>query len=54
MATAQSSHMFDQASWRIIKEFVGIYGVKMDYTKITKLSRDKLSRKLTAACRCVK
>ena len=44
MATAQSSHMFDQRSWRIIKEFVGIYGVKMDYTKITKLSRDKLSK----------
>ena len=43
MATAQSSHMFDQRSWRIIKEFVGIYGIKMDYTKITKLSRDKLS-----------
>lgn len=44
MATAQSSHRFDQRSWRIIKEFVGIYGVKMDYTKITKLSRDKLSK----------
>ena len=43
MATAQSSHMFDQASWRIIKEFTGIYGVKMDYSKIAKLSRDKLS-----------
>jgi hypothetical protein len=44
MATAQSSHRFDQASWRVIKEFVGIYGIKMDYTKITKLSRDKLSK----------
>ena len=45
MATAQSSsHMFDQRSWRIIKEFTGIYGVKMDYTKIAKLSRDKLSK----------
>jgi len=43
MATAQSSRRFDQASWRVIKEFVGIYGVKMDYTKIAKLSRDKLS-----------
>ncbi len=38
-----NSHKFDQASWRIIKEFVGIYGVKMDYSKIAKLSRDKLS-----------
>ena len=38
-----NSHKFDQASWRIIKEFVGIYGVKMNYTKIAKLSRDKLS-----------
>lgn len=44
MATAQTSHMFDQRSWRIIKEFVGIYGIKMDYSKITKLSRDKLSK----------
>ena len=44
MATAQSSHRFDQRSWRIIKEFVGIYGVKMDYSKIAKLSRDKLSK----------
>ena len=38
------SHTFDGRSWRIIKEFTGIYGVKMDYTKITKLSRDKLSK----------
>ena len=37
-------HTFDGRSWRIIKEFTGIYGVKMDYTKITKLSRDKLSK----------
>jgi hypothetical protein len=37
-------HTFDGRSWRIIKEFTGIYGVKMNYTKITKLSRDKLSK----------
>lgn len=37
------SHKFDQASWRVIKEFTGIYGVKMDYGKIKNLSRDKLS-----------
>ena len=36
-------HTFDGRSWRIIKEFTGIYGVKMDYSKIAKLSRDKLS-----------
>lgn len=36
-------HAFDGRSWRIIKEFVGIYGIKMDYTKIAKLSRKKLS-----------
>lgn len=44
MATSVNPHMFDQRSWRIIKEFVGIYNIKMDYTKITKLSRDKLSK----------
>ena len=37
------SHTFDGRSWRIIKEFTGIYGVKMNYSKIAKLSRDKLS-----------
>ena len=39
-----SSHTFDQRSWRIIKEFAGIYGIKMDYTKIAKLPRTKLSK----------
>ena len=33
-----SKHRFDQASWRIIKEFVGIYGLKMDYSAIFKLT----------------
>jgi len=28
-------HKFAQAPWRIIREFVGIYGVKMDYSRIT-------------------
>lgn len=37
------SHAFDGRSWRIIKEFAGIYGVKMNYSKIAKLSRNKLS-----------
>tara|TARA_B100000459_G_scaffold82305_1_gene46028 strand:- start:84 stop:797 length:714 start_codon:yes stop_codon:yes gene_type:complete len=37
------SHTFDQASWRVIREFAGIYGVKLNYAKIKNLSRDKLS-----------
>ena len=32
-----TQHVFDQASWRVIKEFVGIYGIKMDYSTICKL-----------------
>lgn len=31
------SHRFDQASWRTILEFCGIYGVDLDYSKISKL-----------------
>ena len=38
------SHTFDGRSWRIIKEFTGIYGVKMNYSKIAKLSKDKISK----------
>lgn len=41
---ATSPHTFDQRSWRIIKGFVGIYGIKMDYSKIAKLSRENLSK----------
>ena len=41
---ASLSHTFDGRSWRIIKEFTSIYGVKMNYTKITKLSKDKISK----------
>ena len=37
-------HMFDLCSWRLIKDFAGIYNIKMDYSKIKKLSRDKLSK----------
>jgi len=44
MAAAVPLHTFDQRSWRIIKDFVGIYNIKMDYTKITKLSKDKISK----------
>ena len=32
-----TQRVFDQASWRVIKEFVGIYGIKMDYSTILKL-----------------
>lgn len=39
-----NSHTFDQRSWRLIKDFGGIYGIKMDYTKITKLSKDKITK----------
>lgn len=38
-----SQHTFDQCSWRRIKEFLGIYDIDMDYTKIAKLSRSTLS-----------
>jgi hypothetical protein len=38
------SHTFDQRSWRIIKEFAGIYCIKMDYSKIAKLPCNKLSK----------
>ena len=31
------SHRFDQAAWRTILEFWGIYGVDLDYSKISKL-----------------
>ena len=41
---AQKPHMFDQCAWRLIKEFIGIYGIKMNYTKIKNLSRAKLSK----------
>ena len=44
MATALSPHMFDQRSWRLIKEFTGIYGIKMNYSKIAKLSKDKITK----------
>lgn len=32
-----TEYKFAQASWRIIKEFVGIYGVKIEYNIISKL-----------------
>ena len=35
--TSTQGHKFAQASWRIIREFAGIYGVKMDYSKIKTL-----------------
>lgn len=30
-------HRFDQRSWNLIKIFVGIYGIKLDYSAISKL-----------------
>ena len=39
-----NSHTFDQRSWRLIKDLAGIYGVKMDYSKISKLSKDKIAK----------
>lgn len=38
-----NSHTFDQRSWRLIKDFVGIYGVKMDYSKIKNLTASTIS-----------
>ena len=39
-----TSQRFGQQPWRLIKEFCGIYGIKMDYTKVSRLSKDKLSK----------
>jgi len=44
MAAALNPHTFDGRSWRIIKEFTGIYGIKMNYTNIAKLSKDKITK----------
>lgn len=38
-----NSHTFDQRSWRLIKDFAGIYGVKMDYSKIKTLTTSTIS-----------
>ena len=38
-----SSHTFDQRSWALIKVFAGIYGVKMDYSKIKNLTVSTIS-----------
>ena len=43
MAAAQEPHMFDQCAWRLIKEFTGIYGIKMNYSKVAMLSKDKIA-----------
>lgn len=37
MNSLRFSHRFDQRSWRTILEFCGIYGVTLDYSKISKL-----------------
>jgi hypothetical protein len=39
---AQKPHMFDQCAWRLIKDFGGIYGIKMNYSKVPMLSKDKI------------
>ena len=36
--SAPQSHKFAQAPWLIIREFAGIYGVEMDYSKFGTLS----------------
>jgi hypothetical protein len=36
--------VLSQAAWYLVRQFAGIYGVKMDYTKIKSLSRDKITR----------
>ena len=36
--SAPQSHKFAQAPWIIIREFAGIYGVEMDYSKFGTLS----------------
>tara|TARA_B100001094_G_scaffold94143_1_gene90036 strand:+ start:1313 stop:1744 length:432 start_codon:yes stop_codon:yes gene_type:complete len=39
MSSSQKhTHKFAQAPWRIIREFAGIYGVKMDYSKFATIS----------------
>lgn len=43
MASTPKPHTFDQRSWKAIKDFVGIYNIDMDYTKIGKLTKKKLS-----------
>lgn len=32
-----TNHRFDQRSWNLIKLFVGIYGIKLDYSAISEL-----------------
>jgi len=36
--SAPQNHKFAQAAWLIIREFAGIYGVEMDYSKFGTLS----------------
>ena len=36
--------VLSQAAWYLVRQFAGIYGVKMDYTKIKSLSCDKITR----------
>ena len=38
-----ASHRFDACAWRTIKEFSGIYGVKLPYNRIKNISKAKLS-----------
>jgi hypothetical protein len=46
-----SAHTFDQCSWRVIKEFAGIYNINMDYTKVAKIPRDKFSNVYFNICK---
>jgi hypothetical protein len=36
--TSTDGHRFAQASWHLIREFAGIYGVKMDYSVFSIIS----------------
>lgn len=43
MSTSSSVyHTFDGRSWSLIKDFVGIYGIRMNYKKISKIPNKKL------------
>ncbi len=40
--TPKGYHTFDGRSWSLIKNFVGIYDIQMNYKKISKISNKKL------------
>jgi hypothetical protein len=36
--------VLSQAAWYLVRQFAGIYGVKMDYSKVKRLSHEKISQ----------